>query len=715
MSKTVINKREQLKWNNGFDPNGKSIPDITTEDEGKFIKVENGVLAFREGGGGGSTYTAGDNIEISSENEISSVNTIVFDVKYFRSTDTFQYDADAIAPFLTEVFKNDKRAVVRVQEGNYNNYDIYTLTGYQSGNKAASFSKVNPSIVSANQREIVCSHIALYISNGVGTLTYTNEGVTDLPEGATQGQIPISDGHNGWVAGNIPTELPSVSSSDEGKVLKVDSNGDWVAGTDNDTTYTAGEGIDITSQVVSSPDAVMAKEGIADKYEGLTFYPIATSASTSMNMEADCMVAIDCDFNRVAGVRVYSTNGVNGYWCVKKDNGGARLLVFVPGATDTVTIRSQHIDAFGAIDDNEMPISRTFVGSVNSGRYGDTTVNPFGDGNHPLVQCAYDLTNCVYSTDQDAINEFGGNPIPTENYNEGEQVWKDGKLQTYTSGGWVDSDTIVEQIANSTYTAGTGIAISANNEISSTLKGVPSTGASKAGKVLAVATDSPYGYSWENSTIVYTITYDSDTETYSLPSGVTFSSINSLLNKGRAVELLYDTHRHHISTITNNQLDFDATVAGMAGLVKNSTIRVKSNNTVTVNVTASPAMPNTESSSASILYSFTWDADSAAEQTYTATEDCYINFTLRGIGGLPGSGQSSSAFGLDATIYISKDANRGLLYKSMRSLSPLTDVAPSYSDSFFLRKGFKVTINHPNRNSGTLAAQVSSFRARKIM
>ena len=383
MSKTVVNKRDQFKWDNGFEPNGQTIPEvsssdagkvlgvdsngkyvlkedagsvlpeITPSDEGKVLKVESGTTVW--GADEGIEYTAGDNIQISSENvisatdttysagdnvsissenvisatettytagdniqisadnkisatdttytagdnvaisvdnEISSVNTLVFDVKYIRVTDTFQYDANAIAPFLAEVFKNDKRAIVRVQDGNYNIYDIYTLRHYEVYNNGAAFSKVNPSIVSANQREIGCANIALTVNNGVGTLTYTSTGVTDLPEGATAGQIPISDGHSGWIAGDIPTELPSVSSSDEGKVLKVNSSGNWSVGTDNDTTYTAGTNVQINGNVISATD---------------TTY----TAGSNVQINNDVISATDTTYTAGANITIDANNEIS--------------------------------------------------------------------------------------------------------------------------------------------------------------------------------------------------------------------------------------------------------------------------------------------------------------------------------------------------------------------------------------------------------------------
>lgn len=75
MSKTVINKREQFKWDSGFNPSGETLPTKATTDAGKVLGVQEdgewGLLEPSEG----VTYTAGDNIQISDANVISATDT----------------------------------------------------------------------------------------------------------------------------------------------------------------------------------------------------------------------------------------------------------------------------------------------------------------------------------------------------------------------------------------------------------------------------------------------------------------------------------------------------------------------------------------------------------------------------------------------------------------------------------------------------------------
>lgn len=372
MSKTVVNKVTKVVWDNGFKPDGVNIPSVTSADEGKVLAVDSngkwvaaspsapqselpvytaadegkilkvddqGALEWADDDNTeytagdnvsivngeisavDTTYTAGDNIEISAGNAISSVNTIVFDVKYLRATDTFQYDDTAVESFLTEVFKNDKRAIVRVQDGNYNIFDIYTLRSYESTNKKAAFSKVNPIIVSADQREIVSSNITLSVVQGVGTLTYTNEGVRDLPENASAGQIAISDGNNGWVAGNIPTELPSVTSADEGSVLKVDANGDWAVGTDEDTKYTAGTNVQINNGVISATDTTYTA-GTNVQINGNVISATDTTYSDATTTDAGLMSA--ADKVKLNGIETGAEANVNADW--NAVSGDAQIL-----------------------------------------------------------------------------------------------------------------------------------------------------------------------------------------------------------------------------------------------------------------------------------------------------------------------------------------------------------------------------------------------------
>ena len=52
----------------------------------------------------------------------------------------------------------------------------------------------------------------------------------EKPTGATSGQFLQWNG-SAWVSANIPSELPAVSSIDNGKFLRVNSSGEWAAAT----------------------------------------------------------------------------------------------------------------------------------------------------------------------------------------------------------------------------------------------------------------------------------------------------------------------------------------------------------------------------------------------------------------------------------------------------------------------------------------------------
>lgn len=612
MSKTVINKREQLKWNNGFDPNGKSIPDITESDEGKFIKVVDGVLTFGEGGGSGSTYTAGDNIQISADNVISATDTT--------------YTAGSNVQISSE-------NVISATDTTYTGGTGITI---DSSNVISADSQL-PSVTSSDEGKVLKVD-----SNGdwsVGTDDNTTYSAGTNITIDSNNQISATD--TTYSAGtNVSISAQNVISATDTTYTagtNVQINGNVISATD--TTYSAGDGIDISAQdVISSPDAVMAKEGIADEYEGLTIYPAFTSAAQSSgnNIYTDCCAAASTEpfpgDIRVTGVRVYTLDGTEVYWYLKHgdDQDIWHIDIIVPTSSSVQgTVYVDYIDSDGnkdyTADIDIDQYGRSFSGTVNPGKWWDFEIQGGSESvGFPIIQCAFDLSNCIYTSDQAGYEEFGNNPIPTENYNEGDQVWKDGKLQTYTSGNWVDSDTIVEQLANASE------------------KELPEVTSSDEGNVLTV-----------------------DSQGNWVPDAVP-----------KELPVVTSSDEGKVLTVDSNGQ------------------WVKAN--------PSPAY----CSATGTLYTFSWAADSADSQTYTATEDCIVEYALYGVGGESGS---FSTLGLRYYVEIYKSAGANLLRRAGR-FTTMSGTIPTVEDFIFLKKGYTIKITHYIRHS----TSDSHFTARPL-
>lgn len=86
---------------------------------------------------------------------------------------------------------------------------------------------------------------------------------------ADEGKVLSVDENGDWIADDVPSELPAVTSSDEGKVLTVDSNGDWSAATISSDTLIID--LNITSSsgklYINFPDGQQAFENIVKLYK----------------------------------------------------------------------------------------------------------------------------------------------------------------------------------------------------------------------------------------------------------------------------------------------------------------------------------------------------------------------------------------------------------------------------------------------------------------
>jgi hypothetical protein len=283
------------------------VPASTSSDEGKVLTVDSNGDAEWAPAQGGSTYTAGDGIDIANS-EIS--------VNYDSNTLDIVSQALAVKNPLPASTSSDANKVLKVNSSGTPEWAVGGGGGtYTAGtgididqNNAISVENPLPSSTSADEGKVLKIDAngdpewatgggtqvqsdwkeadttdPSYIQNKptvmgltAGSNVTITEGVSSITIAATDTTYTAGTGisiTNGAISNSDP--LPSHTSTESGKVLGVDSNGGlgWV-NQSGGTTYTAGNMISLTNSEI----AVSTTAGITDiqQVSALPANPVAT-------------------------------------------------------------------------------------------------------------------------------------------------------------------------------------------------------------------------------------------------------------------------------------------------------------------------------------------------------------------------------------------------------------------------------------------------------
>lgn len=227
------------------------VPAVTSSDDGKVLKATYsggvGSYAWATESGGGGSYSAGTGIDISAQNEISVDNTVAL------KTDIPAKGSLMVKSGTTQKELYDAWAAGwTIQSNHGNEINVYELTkfDYDFGEYTATFSLITFSETTVSETSFVISGIASStsaVSFGATTRKKTNQ-------------------------------VPDASSQTVGKVLTIKSvpDDDPIASweTPSGGSYTAGSGIDITSNTISVDTTVVATQ---TDLSGIEQVPTVTS------------------------------------------------------------------------------------------------------------------------------------------------------------------------------------------------------------------------------------------------------------------------------------------------------------------------------------------------------------------------------------------------------------------------------------------------------
>lgn len=315
--------------------------------------------------------------------------------------------------------------------------------------------------------------------------------------------------------------LPSSSASDAGKVLAVDADGDpsWVTPSGG-TLYTEGNGIDISDQnVVSIDTTVVATKTDLSGLQG------ELTAGTGIDITSDT-ISVDTSViatqNDISGLQPSLTAGDN--ISISNNTISATDTTYTAGTGLSLTGTEFAVDTTVIATQNDLPSSDELLPSATSSDEGKVlTIDSQGEAGW-ATPASVDEVPAVTSND-------------------------DGKVLKATYSGGVGSYAwATESGGGTSYSAGTGIDISAQNEISvdttvvatqtdlSGIEQVPDVTSSDDGKVLTASYSGGTGsFAWDTPSggTTYTagnmISLANDAVAVSTTAGITdIQLVNSL-------------------------------------------------------------------------------------------------------------------------------------------------------------------------------------------
>lgn len=259
---------------------GGGVPSSSPSDAGKVLAVDSNGDPSWVTPSGGTQYTEGNGIDISDQNVVSIDTTVVA-----TKTDLSGLQGELTAGTGIDI-TNDTISVDTSVIATQND-----ISGLQPTLTAGDNISISNNTISATDTTYTAGTGLSLTGTEFAVDTTVIATKTDLPSSyellpsatsSDEGKVLTIDsqGDAGWSTPASVDEVPAVTSTDDGKVLKATYSGGvgsyaWATESGGGTSYSAGTGIDITNNTISVDTTVVATQ---TDLSGIEQVPTVTSS-----------------------------------------------------------------------------------------------------------------------------------------------------------------------------------------------------------------------------------------------------------------------------------------------------------------------------------------------------------------------------------------------------------------------------------------------------